>query len=123
MKTFKFLRTAKEWYVDLPEYIEQGGSIGDLQMVEGADKMLDMMAKKEDVVFLSISTEPFDKADLLVLTEKCDQYIGGGYYFMKEYKGQEINQLMWLCQVAEFALGDIPKQIFVRKETNNITAQ
>ena len=69
MKPFKFLRTGKEWYVDLPEYIEQGGSIGDLQMVEGADKMLDMMAEKEDFVFLSISTEPFEGADMLTLTE------------------------------------------------------
>jgi hypothetical protein len=116
MKTFKFLRTGKEWYVDLPEYIEQGGSVGDLQMVEGADKMLDMMAEKEDVVFLSISTEPFEGADRLTLIEKCDPYIGGGYYFMKEYQGQEIDQRMWLCQVTEFALGDIPEQIFVRKE-------
>jgi hypothetical protein len=117
MKTYKFLRTGKEWYVDLPEYIEQGGSIGDLQMVEGADKMLDMMAEKEDVVFLSIAKEPFDGADMLALIEKCDPYIGGGYYFMKQYQGQEIDQTMWLCQVTEFALGDIPQQIFVRKET------
>jgi hypothetical protein len=116
MRTFKFLRTGNEWYVDLPEYIEQGGSVGDLQMVEGADKMLDMMAEKENFVLLSISKEPFNGADLLVLTEKCDPYIGGGYYFMKQYQGQEVNRTMWLCQVIEFALGDIPQQIFVRTE-------
>lgn len=117
MKTFKFLRTDKEWYVDLPEYIEQGGSVADLQMVEGADKMLDMMAEKEDAIFLKISKEPFEGADMLTLVEKCDPYVGGGYYFMKEYKGEEINQTMWLCQVTEFALGDIPQQIFIRKES------
>lgn len=120
MKTYKFLRTGKEWYVDLPGYIEQGGSKGDLQMVEGADKMLDMMADEEDIVFLSISTESFEGADLLTLTEKCDPYIGGGYYFMKQYQGQKIDQAIWLCQVTEFALGDIPAQIFVRKETGRV---
>jgi hypothetical protein len=123
MKTYKFLKTGSEWYVDLPEYIEQGGSQGDLQMVEGADKMLDMMAGNEDVVFLCISKEPFAGADVLTLIEKCDPYIGGGYYFMKNYQEQEVDRTMWLCQVTAFALGDIPEQIFVRKETTNIKTQ
>ncbi len=44
MRQYKFIKTGKEWHVDLPEYIEQGGSVGDLQMVEGADAMLDFIA-------------------------------------------------------------------------------
>src|SRR6187551_795017 len=99
MKTYKFIKTGRDWYIDLPEYIEQGGSIGDLQMVDGADKMLDMMAEGKNSV---------------TLTEKCDPYIGGGYYIMKQYEGQEINRTMWLCQVTEFVFGDIPPLIFVR---------
>ena len=41
MKSYKFIKTGLDWYIDLPEFLEQGGSIGDLQMVDGADKMLD----------------------------------------------------------------------------------
>ena len=115
MKVYKFIRTGQEWYIDLPEYLEQGGSIGDLQMVDGADKMLDLMAENESTVTLFISKEQFEGADILTLTEKCDPYIGGGYYFMKEYEGQEINRTMWLCQVTEFVFGDIPQQIFVKR--------
>jgi hypothetical protein len=116
MKAYKFIKTGQEWYIDLPEYLEQGGSIGDLQMVDGADKMLDLMAGNENTVTLLISKEQFDGADMLTLTEKCDPYIGGGYYIMKEYEGQEINQTMWLCQVTEFVFGDLPQQIYVKRE-------
>jgi len=116
MKTYRFIKTGNDWYIDLPEYIEQGGAMSDLQMVEGADKMLDMMAENENAVVLSIADEPFSGADVLELTEKCDPYIGGGYYLMKKYEGQEINRTMWLCQVTEFVFGDIPPLIFVRRE-------
>lgn len=116
MKVYKFIKTGHEWYIDLPEFIEQGGSIGELQMVDGADKMLDMMAGNDDSVVIYIAKEQFDGADILTLTEKCDPNIGGGYYMMKEYEGQEINRTMWLCQVTEFVFGEIPPQIFVKRK-------
>ena len=117
MKTYCFIRSGADWYIDLPEYLAQGGSKGDLQMVDGADKMLDMLAGNDSKVLLTISTAAFDGADMLTLTERCDAIIGGGYYLMKQYEGQEINRTMWLCQVTAFVLGDIPATIFVKKET------
>jgi hypothetical protein len=116
MKPYKFIKTGRDWYIDLPEFIEQGGSVGDLQMVDGADKMLDMMADNENSVIVFVAKEEFEGADILTLTEKCDPYIGGGYYMMKQYEGQEINRTMWLCQVTEFVFGDIPPQIFVKRQ-------
>ena len=116
MKTYKFIKTGDDWFIDLPEYIEQGGAYGDLQMVDGADTMLAVMAGEGDAVTLTIDTEPFAGADELVLTEICDPLIGGGYYLMKSYQGKEINQNMWLCQVTEFVFGNLPERIFVRQE-------
>ena len=116
MKPYKFIKTGRDWYIDLPEYIEKGGTVGDLQMVDGADKMLDMMAGSENFVELYVSRDEFENADILILTEKCDPYIGGGNYFMKKFEGNEINQTMWLCQVIEFVFGDIPTEIFVKRE-------
>jgi len=116
MKTYKFIKSGNDWYIDLPEYIEQGGTAGDLQMVDGGDIMLDMMAGNEGHVKLMIDDVLFDGADGLILTEKCEPYIGGGYYLMKYYEGQEINRTMWLCQVTEFVFGDMPAQIFVKRE-------
>lgn len=94
MKTYKFNKTANDWFIDLPEYLDEGGSIGDLQMVDGADKMLDMMSNNKDSVMVTVSKEEFDRSDALVLSEKCDPLIGGGYYLMKTYEGQEINRIM-----------------------------
>jgi hypothetical protein len=116
MKTYRFIKQGNEWYIDLPEYLEQGGAQGDLQMVEGADKMLDIMSSGEEIVSLTIAKEPFEGADLLSLTEKCDPYLGGGYYIMKQYEGTEINRTMWLCRVTEFVFADIPSEIYVRRE-------
>src|SRR5687767_8156397 len=116
MKTYKFNKTGHDWYIDLPEYIEQGGSKSDLQMIDGADKMLDLMAEGKNSVTLKIGREQFEGSDLLTLTEICDPSIGGGNYIMKQYEGREINRTMWLCQVTEFVFGDIPPLIFVKKE-------
>jgi hypothetical protein len=117
MKAYKFIKTGRDWYIDLPEFIEQGGTIGDLQMVDGADKMLDMMAGNDNSVSVYVAREPFEGSDILTLTERCDPYIGGAYYLMKKYEGQEINRTMWLCQVTEFVFGDLPEQIFVKRVT------
>lgn len=116
MKSYKFIRTGLAWYIDLPEYLAQGGTMGDLQMVDGADKMLDRMAGDKDNVTLYVSGEPFEGADVLTLIEKCDPYIGGGNYFMKLYENEEINQRMWLCQVTEFIFKNIPPQIYVKRK-------
>ena len=55
MKTYRFIKLEDYWFIDLPEYIEQGGNPGDLQMVDGADTMLDVMAENGDSVSLTIS--------------------------------------------------------------------
>jgi hypothetical protein len=33
MKNFWFNKVGNDWFVDLPEFISQGGSVGDLQMI------------------------------------------------------------------------------------------
>lgn len=115
MKTYRFIKEGGEWYIDLPEYIQNGGNKGDLQMVEGADTMLEMMSQNKQEVFLIIDRESFPGANVLNLVERCDPYIGGGYYYLSAYEGDEINKTIWLCGVTEFVFGDLPSQIFVRK--------
>ncbi|MFL5730799.1 MAG: DUF6717 family protein [Cytophagaceae bacterium] len=116
MVTYTFIKEGSSWYIDLPEYIRQGGKKADLQMVEGADTMLELMAEGGRSLRVSIDRNLFDEADLLVLTQKCDPSIGGGYYRMKTYEGKDIHQTMWLCGVLDFVFGEIPEKIFVKKE-------
>ena len=115
MKQHRFVREGEEWYIDLPEYLEQGGNKGDLQMVSGADTMLDIIAEEKDEVVLQIDTKPFEGADELLLTELCDPILGGGYYHMRQFENKKVDKDLWLCDVTRFVFGDIPERIYVRK--------
>jgi len=115
MDQHKFLREGGGWYIDLPEYLEQGGSKGDLAMVAGADTMLDIMAEGESTVEIQLDTHPFDGADLLELVEVCDPVVGGGYYVLHTYNSKPINHRMWLCAVTNFVFGHLPESIYIKK--------
>jgi len=116
MYKYRFYKNETGWFIDLPEYIEKGGTIDNLQMVEGADTMLDSIAGTADKVVLSISKEKFEGADVLVLKEKADPIKGGGYYFLAQFENKILNLDMWLCDVTEFVLGGIPDAIYLRRE-------
>lgn len=103
------------WYIDLPEYLEQGGSKGDLAMVAGADTMLDIIANGEKKVTITIDTQPFEGADELLLTKLCEPSVGGGYYLLKWFEGKKVNHEMWLCAVTEFVFQAIPERIYIRR--------
>ena len=115
MKIHRFVREGMEWYIDLPEYLVQGGDKGDLQMISGADTMLDIIAETENEVTLQINTEFFDGADELVLTELCDPILGGGYYHMKKFENKSVNKDLWLCDVTRFVFGNIPDRIYIKR--------
>jgi hypothetical protein len=115
METHRFVKEGSCWYIDLPAYLEQGGSKGDLAMVAGADTMLDIMAEGTTSVTLKIDTKPFPQADLLELTEVCHPSQGGGYYMLHTYNNKAINHCMWLCAVTNFVFGSLPSKIYLQK--------
>lgn len=115
MKDYRFIKEEGKWYIDLPAYLEHGGNKADLQMVEGADTMLDIISREEDVVSLTLHRAPFPGSDVLQLMEKCDPSVGGGYYRLQRFEGTSFNQIMWLCAVTEYVFGDLPELIFIKR--------
>ncbi|MBS1566889.1 MAG: hypothetical protein JST39_21085 [Bacteroidetes bacterium] len=99
----------------MPEYIAQGGKKEALQMVEGADTMLDIISMGADNVTISMSTGFFEGADRLELVEICDPGIGGGYYMLPSFEDRPVSQRMWLCGVTNFVFGYLPEEIFIRR--------
>ncbi len=97
------------WYVELPSY---EGPKSDLEMVTGADTMLEYMAEGEMSVDVVISEDEFQGGDKLVLV-KTDE--NGGDYKMSTYRGIEINLDLWLCNVTLFVLGKFPEVIWIAK--------
>lgn len=109
--TFRFYKTAENrWYIDLPEW---EGSIAELEMVEGADTMLDKVSGYTNECYLEMSDEPFDGADKIALQEDLSDSIGGGNYLMETYKGALVNHRMWLCEVTVKVFYGLPEAIYV----------
>lgn len=111
IRTFKFEKNKKgEWYVVLPEW---KGPKADLQMVMGADVMLDYMSNNGDEIELTLSTHYFEGADRL---DRLHNKVSSGCdYSLTIFEGVEINTEMWLCDVTKFVFGEFPKYIFLAR--------
>jgi len=112
MEKYRFYKESNgNWYIDLPEW---KGSKDDLQMVLGADTMLEYMAEGNNEVNAYISETAFDGADILRLKGLADDIGNGAYYFMQKYRGIEVNLDAWLCDVTLFVFNDnFPERIFI----------
>jgi hypothetical protein len=103
---YKFYKTEENrWYIDLPEW---KGSQADLEMVAGADKMLDILSENGDQIKIEVDDDYTNKNNThvtLVLDKKHPQILGGGADY---YWGEE---KIWLCDVTKFVFGYFPKYI------------
>ena len=112
MKQYEFEKDPDgRWYIVLPEWT---GDRGDLEMVCGANVMLDIMAQSEFKITLSLSLSylPYVEQTVLDLINESDE-VGGGFYMMDTYKDVTYNLNMWLCDVTKFVFGYMPKVIYV----------
>jgi len=104
-----------KWYVVLPEW---EGNKEDLQMVLGADILLDLLAT-DNKLEIEVGLTRFDNSDKLKLIKECDTIendgCGGGDYLLKFLENKEINLALWLCDVIVYVFGNIPKEIYFKK--------
>jgi hypothetical protein len=111
MKRLKFYKESdNRWYVDLPEW---EGSKAELEMVAGADSMLEYMAEGEAQVWIMLSEDEFENADRLEFLRLATEIENGAFYKLDKYRGIELGLEMWLCDVTKFVFGDFPKTIFL----------
>lgn len=109
LRTFKFQREIDgRWYVVLPEWT---GSKEDLEMVMGANTMLDIIAQGESDVDVTISEEEFDN-HTFVLKFVGEASDGGDYELTSTDGLYEFD--VWLCKVVKFVYGSIPKKLYVK---------
>lgn len=111
MKTLRFYKTeSSKWYVDLPNWT---GSISDLEMVEGADLMLDLYSDGAFGVFMTFSETEYGNSDKLVFIRKADELENGAFYMLETFRGKEINLQIWLCDVTLFVFDDFPEVLYI----------
>jgi hypothetical protein len=113
VRKFLFLKNAQnEWYLQLPEW---NGDPEDLQMVEGADQWLDLIAGGNTSLEITIDNKPFAQAEMLTLLRlKDDNLGGGGIYYLEHYQGVKVALKLWLCQVTAFIFGEIPQKLYFK---------
>lgn len=109
--TFKKERDDNRWYVVLLDY---QGLKQDLEMVCGADNMLDIISDGTYIVNVNI----VDKNAVydLHLERKC---IGEGSYenfggAVYDYHYKNTEGEMWLCDVMLYVFGEFPENIYIK---------
>jgi len=107
----EILRFYKEetgkWYADVPQWT---GRKSALQMIAGADKLLNHIAKERFEIYLHFSETEFDGASCLIFKRKS--WFNGANYKIKNYIEKELNLKVWLCNVTLFVFNKFPKKIF-----------
>ena len=108
METYKFYKTKEDrWFIDLPSW---DGEMDDLEMVSGADTMLDILSEYGTECNITISENKFDNHNFTL--EFTREYFGGGMYI---YKSQFGEFEVWLCYVTKFIFnGELPKLLYCR---------
>lgn len=103
------------WYVDLPNW---KGPHSSLEMVAGADDMLELIGNSAPHVTLCVikkdDTNEKIKADMQCI--RTDHSMTGGATY-KVYHDNGLSK-MWLCPVTLFVLGEYPKVLYIRKIAN-----
>lgn len=111
MKKLLFKKeTDGRWYVDLPEWT---GSKADLEMVAGADTLLNYIAQGKAEAWMYISEQPFDNCDTMKFVRMADEIGNGAFYFMEKYNGVTIDLYLWLCNVVLFIFEKFPENFHI----------
>lgn len=98
----RFVKLSDRWYIDIP----WSGSIGDLEMVAGADTLLDVLSAGNKEFNCTIETEPIDGKLLVELHKtKCNNQ--GGTYT------SSIVERIWLCNVTKHLFKIFPKTFYI----------
>ncbi|RZL46708.1 MAG: hypothetical protein EOP00_14155 [Pedobacter sp.] len=113
-KQFKFYKKPSgEWWLILPEW---KGDPDDLQMIEGADKWLELMAKGKKEIGLEMSDKPYSGAEVLTLLRIREENLGGGgIYYLETYGSEKVKLKLWLCEVTSFVFDCIPQKLYFKK--------
>jgi len=95
-----------KWYVVLPEW---DGLQEDLEMVDGADTLLDFLTTDGIYVTLEVS---LDEQDGWPFLELVDHNAFGGTY--KVHNVERFYQEAWLCNVVHFIFDEHPEYIYFK---------
>lgn len=111
---FRFYKDPdNRWYADIPEF---PGTKAELEMVAGADNLLDLIAEDSNECHVYFSDKSFADANLMYLAGKTPDIVGANYTILT-YENININRDIWLGDVLYFVFDDAPEIIYFKKDT------
>ena len=118
-KMLRFYMEDNKWYVNLPEWT---GDKDDLQMVLGADTLLDILSEYGTNIGIYFSTEKKDGFFKMGLIMDCakepnspDNPSEGAIYYIDKYDDIELKIKLWLCDVTKFVFNEFPEEIWIKR--------
>ena len=114
---YKFYKSSKgTWWIDLPLYPFNKDN---LQMVAGADDLLDILSDGGGEVYLKLSTKPLWLYDEKLTKIEQKGFFNGAIYetektpLFNEYF--EDYDRVWICPVTLWVFLRYPKEIYIKK--------
>ena len=104
MREFRFVKLSGKWFVDIP----WDGDINDLQMVSGADTLLDCHDKDGNGIVTCKLLEADDKPNngwCITYFKKISETEYGATYSVDDV---HYHSEVWLCPVLKYVLGEYP---------------
>ena len=103
MKNYTFNKEQGSWYIDLPDWT---GTKAELQMVAGADTLLDHLSNNGTRLNVALSTDKVIKDSGFQILKKIVKTPPNGCIYHLGFTP------VWLCNVTKFVFeGIFPKQI------------
>lgn len=93
------------WYIVLPKW---EGSKEDLEMVCGADTLLDILSQGENLVYITVSESQYEGYKYMLAFNK--EEAGGVWY---DLVSLDFSFEVWLCSVTKSIFGDrFPEKLY-----------
>lgn len=103
-KILSFVKLSERWFVDIP----WEGDVSNLQMVAGADLLLDSLCNGNARISIEVSTDPIK--DYIHLNRVSEDEFGATYRVNTPNFSGEI----WLCLVTLAVFPNYPKDLYMK---------
>lgn len=120
MKILRFYKGGDRWYADIPEYLEEGGNEDNLEMVLGANDLLEELSGNKDEITLLLTTdtkEIIEKEEIPAYAHHNWEYLIRADYIPtssgKYYTGYN-SRYMWLSPLWAWIFQMYPQYIYYK---------
>ena len=103
-KILSFVKLSERWFVDIP----WDGDVADLQIVVGANLLLDSLCNGNLRISIEVSTDPIK--DYIYLNKISEDEFGATYWINTPNFSGEI----WLSPVTLAIFPDYPKDLYMK---------